>query len=43
MHVEVLVPDEYMGDIIGDINKKRGRVLGMEAEDEITKGYSRST
>lgn len=30
MHVEVLVPEYYMGDIIGDINKKRGRVLGME-------------
>lgn len=30
MHVEILIPDEYMGDIIGDINKKRGRVLGME-------------
>ena len=29
-HVEVLVPDEYMGDIIGDLNKKRGRILGME-------------
>ncbi|HHY77930.1 MAG TPA: elongation factor G [Clostridiales bacterium] len=28
--VEVLVPDQYMGDIIGDLNKKRGRVLGME-------------
>ncbi len=33
MHVEILVPDEYMGDVIGDINKKRGRVLGMEPED----------
>ena len=33
MHVEVTVPDEYMGDVIGDINKKRGRVLGMEPED----------
>lgn len=33
MHVEVLVPDEYMGDIIGDINKKRGRVLGMDPVD----------
>jgi elongation factor G len=31
MHVEVEVPDEYMGDVIGDINKKRGKVLGMEA------------
>ncbi|AYD39220.1 elongation factor G [Clostridium fermenticellae] len=30
MHAEIVVPDEYMGDIIGDINKKRGRVLGME-------------
>ena len=30
MHVEVTVPDEYMGDIIGDLNKRRGRILGME-------------
>ncbi|QAA35072.1 elongation factor G [Clostridium manihotivorum] len=30
MHLEVMVPGEYMGDVIGDINKKRGRVLGME-------------
>lgn len=28
-HVEVTVPDNYMGDIIGDLNKKRGRILGM--------------
>lgn len=28
--VEVIVPDEYMGDIIGDLNGKRGRILGME-------------
>lgn len=27
--VTVLVPDDYMGDIIGDLNKRRGRVLGM--------------
>lgn len=33
MHMEVIVPDEYMGDIIGDINKRRGRVLGMEPKD----------
>ncbi|MDP4091589.1 MAG: elongation factor G, partial [Bacillota bacterium] len=33
VHLEVFVPDEYMGDIIGDINKKRGRVLGMEPVD----------
>lgn len=30
MRVEVIIPDEYMGDIISDINKKRGRVMGME-------------
>ncbi len=29
MHVEVLVPDEYMGDIMGDMNKRRGRIMGM--------------
>ncbi|NLZ47737.1 MAG: elongation factor G [Clostridiales bacterium] len=33
MHLEVEVPDEYMGDIIADINKKRGRVLGMDPVD----------
>ena len=32
-HVEVLVPDEYMGDIIGDMNKRRGRILGMNQVD----------
>lgn len=31
MRVEVIVPEEYMGDIIGDLNKRRGRILGMEA------------
>lgn len=29
MHVEVVVPENYMGDIIGDLNKRRGRILGM--------------
>ena len=28
-HLKVEVPDAYMGDIIGDLNKRRGRVLGM--------------
>ena len=32
-HVEVLVPDEYMGDIIGDMNKRRGRIMGMDQVD----------
>ncbi|HHT50738.1 MAG TPA: elongation factor G [Eubacteriaceae bacterium] len=29
-HVEIIVPEDYMGDIMGDINKKRGKILGME-------------
>lgn len=29
--VDVTVPESYMGDILGDMNKRRGRVLGMEA------------
>ena len=33
MHVEVLVPDEYMGDIMGDMNKRRGRIMGMNPVD----------
>ncbi len=32
-HVEISVPEHYMGDIIGDINKKRGKVLGMESSE----------
>ena len=34
MKVEVILPNEYMGDVIADINKKRGRVVGMESEGE---------
>ena len=30
MRVEVTMPDEYMGDVIGDINARRGRVAGMD-------------
>jgi elongation factor G len=38
MHVEVYVPDENMGDIMGDMNKRRGRILGMEQDE---KGFQR--
>lgn len=31
MKVEVIVPEEYMGDVIGDLNSRRGRIDGMEA------------
>jgi elongation factor G len=30
MSVEVIVPEEYMGDVIGDLNSRRGRIEGME-------------
>jgi len=30
MEVEVDTPEEYMGDVIGDLNKRRGKILGME-------------
>ncbi|HYA40607.1 MAG TPA: elongation factor G, partial [Syntrophobacteraceae bacterium] len=32
MEMEITVPDDAMGDIIGDLNSKRGRVLGMETK-----------
>lgn len=37
MHVEITVPDEYMGDIMGDINKRRGRIIGMNQSDGMQK------
>jgi elongation factor G len=30
MEVTVVTPDEYLGDVIGDLNQRRGRILGME-------------
>ena len=33
MRVEVVTPEEYMGDIIGDLNKRRGQVEGMEEKN----------
>ena len=30
MSVEVVVPEEYMGEVIGDLNSRRGRIMGME-------------
>ena len=41
MRVEVTVPEEYMGDVIGDINSRRGRMEGMEARNgnQIVRGF----
>ena len=33
MSVKITVPENYMGDILGDMNKRRGRILGMEADE----------
>jgi elongation factor G len=33
MKVTVLTPEDYMGDVVGDLNSRRGRVTGMEARD----------
>jgi len=34
--VEINIPDDYMGDIMGDMNKRRGKILGMEQQDDGT-------
>ena len=34
MHVEVIVPDEYLGDVMGDLNSRRGKIEGMEQRKE---------
>lgn len=41
MRVEVTVPEEYMGDVIGDINSRRGRMEGMDSRsgNQIIRGF----
>jgi len=41
MKVDVTVPEEYMGDVIGDLNSRRGRIEGMEAmgNAQVVHGY----
>ena len=34
MRLEIYVPDAYMGDVMGDMNKKRGKILGMEPQED---------
>ena len=34
MSLQVTVPDSYMGDVIGDLNKRRGRVMGMNPDSD---------
>ncbi len=37
LKAEIIVPDEYMGDIIGDMNRRRGRILGMTPVEGLQK------
>ena len=41
MRIEVTIPDEYMGDVMGDLNARRGRIEGMEARgnSQIIRGF----
>lgn len=34
MKVEVVIPENYLGDVMGDINKRRGRILGMDQKSD---------
>lgn len=36
MHLEITVPDSFMGDVMGDMNKRRGRILGTTSDGEKT-------
>jgi elongation factor G len=37
MKVEVETPEEYMGDVLGDLNSRRGRILGMESNNGVVR------
>ena len=37
MKVTVIVPDEYLGDVIGDMNSRRGTIAGMESDNGVTR------
>lgn len=41
MKIEITVPEEYMGDVMGDLNGRRGRIEGMEAQgnSQIIRGF----
>jgi len=36
-NIEVTVPEDYMGDVMGDISGKRGKIIGMDSEGHIQK------
>jgi elongation factor G len=42
MRVDVTVPEEYMGDVIGDLNSRRGKIEGMEmaGNAQVIRGFA---
>ena len=40
MKVTVVIPDEYMGDVIGDLNSRRGMIMGTETENGTTEVHA---
>jgi elongation factor G len=40
VNIDIEIPDEYLGDVIGDLNGRRGKILGMESKgvNRIIKG-----
>jgi len=42
MSMEIVVPDDYVGDVIGDLNSRRGKILGVEASNsyQMIKAYA---
>ena len=42
MRVEVVTPDQYMGDVTGDLNRRRGMLEGMDSRGNATGNKSKS-
>ena len=36
MSLEVVTPEDYMGDIVGDLNRRRGQILAMDSMQSVT-------
>jgi elongation factor G len=41
MHVDISAPSEYVGDLMGDLNSRRGRVEGVDAEEDVQTVHAR--
>ena len=34
MNMEIVIPGEFVGDVMGDLNSKRGKILGIDSDDD---------